>query len=98
MKYKTDSPFMAELQEGRTMNVNGNPMPTAIWNLLISKRDLTMWTRKFKDGRPMKMKPHRHWKVTDVKKYFGITGIGDKLLANFMALYDDVMGKNEEDE
>ncbi len=78
---------MAELQEGRTMNVNGGDMPTAIWNLICSKRDLTMYCR------PYKMKPHRHWRVTDVKKYFGITGTGDKLLANFMALYVDVMGR-----
>jgi len=94
-KYSKNSPFIEELQSGRTVNVNGNPTPTAVWNLIISKRDLSMWTGKFSDGRPMKMKPHRHWKVTDVKKYFGITGTGDRLMANFMALFNDVMGEEE---
>jgi len=88
--YETDSPFMAELQEGSTINVNGGDMPTAIWNLIISKRDLTMYCR------PYKMKPHRYWKVTDVKKYFGIKGTGDKLLANFTALFNDVMPPSKE--
>ena len=95
-KYSKNSPFIEELQAGRTVNVNGSPMPTAVWNLIISKRDVEMWTAKFSDGRPMKMKPHRHWKVSDVKRYFGITGTGDNLLANFMALYTDVMGEQQE--
>lgn len=94
-KYSKNSPFMEELKSGRTININGSPTPTAVWNLIISKRDLSLWTRKFSDGRPMKMKPHRHWRVTDVKKYFGITGTGDRLMANFMALFNDVMGEEE---
>lgn len=94
-KYSKNSPFMEELKSGRTININGSPTPTAVWNLIISKRDLSLWTRKFSDGRSMKMKPHRHWRVTDVKKYFGITGTGDRLMANFMALFNDVMGEEE---
>ena len=94
-KYSKNSPFIEELQSGETINVNGRPMPTAVWNMIISRRDLSMWTAKHSDGRPMKMKPHRHWKVGDVKRYFGITGTGDRLMANFMALFNDVMGEEE---
>ena len=93
MNYDTDSPFQSELIEDtrrrsdgeQVMLVNGSPMGGAVWNLIVSKRDLTMWC---KHG----MKPHRHWKVSHVKKYFGIKGTGDKLLERFMVLFNDVMG------
>jgi len=68
------------------MMVNGSPMGGAIWNLIVSKRDFELWTK-------LKMKPTRSWKVTDAKKYFGITGSGQKLLDNFMEIYDFVMGE-----
>jgi hypothetical protein len=44
------------------------------WNLLCSVRDLTMFC---KHG----MKPHRHWRLKDVKAYFGISGNKEKILA-----------------
>jgi len=92
MKYDMDSPFMEELRNeaeilangGEVMAVNGSPMGRAIWNLIVSKRDLSGYVRGWK--------PHRHWKVTDVKKYFGIKGTGQKLYDNFMALHDDILG------
>ena len=55
-------------------------MPRGIWNLICTKRDLTMYV---KQG----IKPNRYWKVTDVKKYFGITGTGETLLENFMKVF-----------
>lgn len=60
------TPFLQQLNEGRTIKVNNGSMNVAIYNLIISKRDLGLW----KAG----MKPHRHWRVTDVKKYFGLKG------------------------
>ena len=89
-----DSPFFKEFmadQEKRLngeqiMTVNGSPMGYAIWNLICSKRDLELWTK-------IGMKPTRHWKVTTVKKYFGIKGTGDKLLERFMVIFDFVMGE-----
>lgn len=97
MSYSRDSPFMEELRQeaetmangGEVLSVNGAPMGRAIWNLLVSKRDLSGYVRGWK--------PHRHWKVTDVKKYFGIKGTGQKLYDNFMHLYNDFMGAMEED-
>jgi len=94
MSYSMDSPFMEELRQeaeiiangGEVMTVNGSPMGRAIWNLIVSKRDISNYVRI------RGMKPHRHWKVTDVKKYFGIKGTGQKLYDNFMALHDDILG------
>ena len=98
MSYSMDSPFMEELRKeaeiiangGEVMTVNGSPMGRAIWNLIVSKRELSGYVRGWK--------PHRHWKVTDVKKYFGIKGSGETLLNNFMHLYNDIMGAIEGEE
>lgn len=68
--------FEADFLE--SMYVNGNPMSRAIWNLIISKRDLSMWAKH-------RMKPHRFWKVSNVKIYFGIKGSADKLLEQIIA-------------
>ena len=89
MPFDNDSPFMEALASGDTLNVNGSPMPTAVWNLIISKRDLTLWCR-------IGMKPTRRWKVTNAKRYFGIKGSKLVLLNNFMELYTAVMGESEE--
>lgn len=86
-----ESPFMGQyLEDGlalergeEILSLNGKPMGHAVYNLLISKRDLEMWTR-------MKMKPHRRWKVSHVKKYFGIKGNGENLMNQFMLLYNNI--------
>ena len=61
--------------------VNGKESSRGMWNLIVSKRDLGLW----KIG----MKPNRHWKVTDVKKYFGLKGNKEKL-------YEDICKMVEE--
>lgn len=80
-----DSQFFADfnrqIDEGDFMSVQGSPMPAAFWNLMVTKRDLTLWCN-------IGMKPHRHWKVSQVKQYFNITGTGENLLARFMKIYD----------
>jgi len=80
---RADTQFVSDLIEGTPMNVNGSPMSPGIWNMIISKRDLRMWVQ-------LKMKPHRHWRVTDVKRYFGIKGSGQKLLDQLLALAAEV--------
>ena len=70
--------FEEQLADGPTMNVNGRDMPVAIWNLILSKRDLKLWAHG--------LKPHRRWKVTDVKRYFGISGGREKLVLAIEAL------------
>ena len=55
-----DCQFLKDLQDNSS-NVN-----RGIYNLIISIRDLMLYSKG--------IKPHRNWKITHVKKYFGITG------------------------
>jgi hypothetical protein len=61
------------------MMVNNAPMGMGMWNLIITRHDFTLWVK-------LKIKPHRHWKVTQAKKYWGLKGSGLKMMAQFMAL------------
>jgi len=65
------------------LTVNGVRMGQAVWNLICSKRDLSLWTRG--------IKPHRHWKVSDTKKYFGIKGNRDELLRQITLIHDVIV-------
>lgn len=83
-------PFIDEYNSGRTISVNGKPMLTAIWNLLVSKRDVSLYTK-------CGMIPTRGWKVSTVKKYFGIKGTGQKLMDDFMALYNQIIPEKDKE-
>jgi len=48
------------------LNVNGNPMPSAYWNLICSIRDIGLYNKG--------IVINRHWKITPVKEYFGWVG------------------------
>lgn len=74
MKKNEITPFIEMFKSGKTIDVNGKKVNFALYNAIISKRDLGLW----KVG----MKPHRHWKVTDVKKFFGFTGNDKEKLCN----------------
>lgn len=69
-------------QNGAGTQVNGTPMQWSTWNLLITKRDLNLYVK-------FGMKPHRNWKVSQVKEYFGIKGTGQTLLDRFMVIYNE---------
>jgi hypothetical protein len=81
---RLDTPFVQEMISGPTISVNGNPMKKAVWNLIVSHSHLQLWCAKG-------IKPNRHWKVSDVKKYFGLKGSKKKLLADFEKLKAEVM-------
>ena len=51
---------------GSEFSVNGAPMSRAYWNLIISIRDCKLYSKG--------IKPHRAWKISDVKWYFGVKG------------------------
>jgi len=51
---------------GKSINVNGGVMPVGYWNLIISIRDCKLYSKG--------LKPHRNWKISDVKWYFGVKG------------------------
>lgn len=64
------SPFASQL--GESLSFNGGQMSVGMYNLLVSRRDMKMYSRH-------NMKPHRFWKFGDVKTYFGLSGNKDKV-------------------
>jgi hypothetical protein len=60
------SQFYKDLASNKTMEVNGKPMFMAEYNMIISKRDFGLFA--------IGLKPNRHWKFNDTKKYFGLKG------------------------
>lgn len=84
-----ESPFMHQYEKDgqkfengeEILTVQGTQMGQAVWNLLISKRDLSLYANT-------RIKPHRKWKVSDVKWYFGIKGTKHTLLEQFMLIFD----------
>ena len=56
--------FQADL--GKSIKVNTGQMPVGYWNLITSIRDVKLYSHG--------IKPHRMWKITDVKWYFGVKG------------------------
>lgn len=64
------------------LSVNGKDSSKGMWNLIVSKRDLGLWSK-------IGMKPNRHWKVTDVKKYFGLKGNKHKIYEDICKMVDE---------
>ena len=58
----------------------------AMWNLITSKGAVKLWTKG--------IKPNRHWKISDVKWYFGMNGNKDVLLEKLQLMYK-VLNENK---
>ena len=56
-----------------------------IYNLICCKRDLKLYVKG--------IKPHRNWKITDVKRYFGIKGNSQNILKQLTLLDETFLGK-----
>jgi hypothetical protein len=69
-----------------SLNVNGGAMPKAIWNLIVSIRDCKLYSKG--------IKPHRHWRISDVKRYFGVSGNAEALADKLQAMLDDFKTNN----
>jgi hypothetical protein len=68
-----NSQFYADLiSESKAININGNMTSKGYWNLILSIRDCSMYAK-------FGMKPNRHWKISDVKAYFGIKGTSQSI-------------------
>lgn len=80
---RMQTPFMKDWMENKGMAVNNGFMPYALWNLAVSHRDVSMWIG-------FKMKPNKHWKISQAKEYFGLVGSGDKLLDQLKAIQEEV--------
>ena len=72
------TPFVASLLKEEKINVNNQPMAFGYYNLIISIRDLKLYCHG--------VKPHRRWKISDVKKYFGVSGSKEKVLEQLQEL------------
>ena len=73
------SPFIKELQDkSRQFIFNGKMIPIAYYNLIVSIRDLKLYDKG--------LRPHRNWKISDVKKYFGLKGSASKMVVQLEAL------------
>ena len=56
-----------------------NNQQMAMYNLITSKSAVKLWTKG--------IKPNRHWRITDVKNYFGMNGNAETLLTKLKALH-----------
>ena len=52
----------------------------AMYNLITSKAAVQLWTKG--------IKPHSNWKITDVKKYFGMNGNASVLHSKLVKLHE----------
>jgi hypothetical protein len=59
------------INEDKTMNVNGKLTSRGYWNLIISIRDCSLYSKG--------IKPNRFWKISNVKNYFGIKENAEQL-------------------
>ena len=57
----------------------------AMYNLITSKGAVKLWTKG--------IKPNRHWKISDVKWYFGMNGSAKTLLEKLETLYKIIKEK-----
>ena len=58
----------------------------AIYNLITSKGAVKLWTKG--------IKPSRHWRLTDIKNYFGMNGNAETLQKKLETLYKILTEKN----
>ena len=58
-----------EADFGNELNVNNTTTSRAYWNLILSIRDCKLYSKG--------IKINRFWKISDVKRYFGVKGGAD---------------------
>ena len=90
-KVDANAPFWVELhdEDRPTMNINGNDVPRCLYNLMLTKRDIRLYAE-------LDMKPNRHWKIGDVKKYFGLKGGKQKVADAINAIHSELIGRFNE--
>jgi hypothetical protein len=80
-----ETQFMRDWE--KPIMINGKESCRGYYNLVVSIRDLKLW----RGG----IRPHRLWKITDVKRYFGISGNVDKCIATLETALRQVKGEEE---
>lgn len=76
------TPFELDLE--KQIRVNEGYMSIAAWNLILSIRDVKL----YRAG----LKPHRYWKITTVKNYFGVKGSPEKVLEQLERIHEHLVG------
>ena len=74
--------YQLDLQ--RPLSINGTQSSRAFYNLVVSIRDVSLFSKG--------IKPHRGWRITDVKNYFGVKGNPTKVLAQLQELREELVG------
>ena len=72
-----DCQFFKDLTSFENSKRNYN---LGLWNLSLSRRDLMLYCKG--------IKPNRKWRITPVKKYFGMTGHKEVLLEKLDRLHE----------
>jgi|TARA_R110000765_G_scaffold240613_1_gene342923 hypothetical protein len=68
------------------ISINGNQSSKGYYNLIVSIRDVSLFSKG--------IKPHRHWRLKDVKCYFGLKGNTEKILLGLKD-YRETIGNTE---
>ena len=68
--------FELDLEKG--LKINDANSSKGFYNLVVSIRDMKLYQ--------IGLKPHRFWKITDVKNYFGVKGNKVAVLNQLVAL------------
>jgi len=71
--------YQLDLQ--RPLSINGAQSSRAFYNLVVSIRDVSLFSKG--------IKPHRGWRITDVKNYFGVKGNPTKVLIQLQELREE---------
>jgi len=69
MEAKTQ--FQTDLKKSMLFN-NDSTISKGIYNLLVSTRDVKLYSKG--------LKPHRGWRIGDVKRYFGVKGNASEVI------------------
>ena len=71
-----------EIDWYKPLKINGMESNKGYYNLCLTIRDLGLYTK-------VGMKPHRHWRLKDVKQYFGLKGSAAAILERLEAFKND---------
>lgn len=79
-----ESQWFAEVskEEPKTIQLNGVVTPVWYYNLAVSNRDFSLWSKG--------IRAHRHWKFNETKKYYGLTGGKANVARDAKLLLDEV--------
>jgi len=80
MKREYDTRTQFELDWDKPMIINNMEANMGYYNLIVSIRDVSSWTKG--------IRPHRNWRLKQVKDYFGLVGSADKILARLRDFRD----------